>query len=191
MRITNDMKEELDLLVQCTDDGTVVDPSITLFKSVETGTCRIYLKETVPLSVYLMALVLKATFFVQVTEKAKTPASTFDKVSIKPYKGSASIQKRLAQPFGIEKAVEAQLEDNEDKLEQVAAYMHVLGPVSSFEACDSAFIEDQLEVIKKIFSGELEVVKQRNGGGGGSGGGKRGGRMAAETTAVAYLEEED
>ena len=166
IRMTNNTREELMLLLQCTDEGAIVDPLITIYKSVSTGTCNIYLKETVPLSVFLMALVLKATFFVQVTGKAKTPVETFDTVAIKPFKKNADdivANGGGAQPFDIEKAVQDKLElrSAQDLVEQVVAYMHVVGPISSMEACDGEFIETHIESIKKIFAGELVLVKQQ------------------------------
>lgn len=166
IRMTNNTMEELMLLLQCTDEGAIVDPLITLYKSVSTGTCNIYLKETVPLSVFLMALVLKATFFVQVTGKAKTPVETFDTVAIKPFKKNANdivANGGGAQPFDVEKAVQDKLElrSAQDLVEQVVAYMHVVGPISSMEACDGEFIETHIESIKKIFSGDLVLVKQQ------------------------------
>lgn len=166
IRMTNNTREELMLLLQCTDEGAIVDPLITLYKSVSTGTCNIYLKETVPLSVFLMALVLKATFFVQVTGKAKTPVETFDTVAIKPFKKNANdivANGGGAQPFDIEKAVQDKLElrSAQDLVEQVVAYMHVVGPILSMEACDGEFIETHIESIKKIFAGELVLVKQQ------------------------------
>jgi hypothetical protein len=167
IRMTNNTREELMLLLQCTDEGAIVDPLITLYKSVSTGTCNIYVKETIPLSVFLMALVLKATFFVQVTGKAKTPEETFDTVAIKPFKKNADEigidGGGGAQPFGIEKAVQDKLElrNAQDLVEQVVAYMHVVGPISSMEACDGEFIETHIESVKKIFSGDLVLVKQQ------------------------------
>lgn len=165
IRMTNNTREELMLLLQCTDEGAIVDPLITLYKSVSTGTCNIYVKETIPLSVFLMALVLKATFFVQVTGKAKTPEETFDTVAIKPFKKNADEigNGGGAQPFGIEKAVQDKLElrNAQDLVEQVVAYMHVVGPISSMEACDGEFIETHIESVKKIFSGDLVLVKQQ------------------------------
>ena len=166
IRMTNNTREELMLLLQCTDEGAIVDPLITIYKSVSTGTCNIYLKETVPLSVFLMALVLKATFFVQVTGKAKTPVDTFDTVAIKHFKKNADdivANGGGAQPFDIEKAVQDKLElrSAQDLVEQVVAYMHVVGPISSMEACDGEFIETHIESIKKIFAGELVLVKQQ------------------------------
>jgi hypothetical protein len=162
--MTNNTREELMLLLQCTDEGAIVDPLITLYKSVSTGTCNIYLKETIPLSVFLMALVLKATFFVQVTGKAKTPVETFDTVAVKPFKKNADeITSGGAQPFDIEKAVQDKLElrNAHDLVEQVVAYMHVVGPISSMEACDGEFIETHIESVKKIFAGDLVLVKQQ------------------------------
>lgn len=164
MRISNNTREELALLLQCTDAGTVVDPLITLYKSITTGTCNIYVKETIPVSVFLMALVLKATFFVQVTGKAKTPEETFDTVAVKPFKKGADETSAVAvQTFDIEKAVHEKLVQREaqDLVEQVVAYMHVVGPTSSAEACDGEFLATHLESMKKIFSGELVLVKQQ------------------------------
>lgn len=164
IRLTNDTKEEVEMIMQCTDDGTIVDPQITIYASVPTGTCQIYMKEVVPLSLFLIALACKAMYFVQVTGKSKSTPANFDSVVCKPYKGDAEQQPNMAQPFELEKIINDQLaqEGQEDKIDQVMAYMYVIGPVSSQDACDREFIETHLEQVKRIFSGEFILVEQKS-----------------------------
>jgi hypothetical protein len=157
IQLTKDTKQELEMIMHCTDDGTQVDPLIVLTSSVPTGVCRIYMKEVVPLSLFLLALASKAVYQVQVTEKAKSKPTFFDSVVCRPFKGDAN-KKIEAQPFDLANIL--QVDDN--ILEQVTAYMFVIGPVSSQDACDRDFIETHLEKVKEIFNGELVLVEQKS-----------------------------
>jgi hypothetical protein len=157
-------KLEIEALTYHMDEYTIVDPVVSLSASVETGTCRIHLKEVVPISRYIMARVLGASYFVQVTPKAKTPATMYDEVLVQPYKGSQSAEK--SQPFGIEAAVDAKLDDLEDMApeefaRQTQAYMFTLGPRSTVEVCEIEFIETQSEAFRKILSGDLVPLVPR------------------------------
>ncbi|MBX9636669.1 MAG: hypothetical protein K2Q45_03870 [Nitrosomonas sp.] len=159
--------QQLELLSQCTDEGTMVDPFVVVYKSVYTGTCTIYLKEVVPLSIFLLAIVLKATFYVQVTPKSKTPEETFDlsTVQLKPFTKNVdeyNPTSNKAQPFNIEEAVQRKMQlrgDDASYMDQVTAYMHGIGPLSSFQVCEAEVLEPYLEAIKDIFANKLVVIK--------------------------------
>lgn len=170
--------ESLTMLTQRPDEFTIIDPLVTLSAVVETGTCKIYLKDVVPVSRYLLARTLGATYFVQVTPKAKTPPNTFDEVVVKPFKNSQSIDSK--QLLGTEDIVEQKLRDLEDVnadelLRQTQAYMFALGPTSTLEASSPEYVETHLEAFRKIHRGELIPIKERQtiedklrSGGGGS-----------------------
>ena len=176
LRLTSDTRQELQMLLDCPDDGTQIDPLVTLYTRVPTGTCVIYLKETVPVSTLLKAIALNATFTVQVTGKAKTQPESFAKVSVKPCK---ELKETLdVQTFDIEKIVTNAMEEQQhDYDEQIKGYMYTLGPVSSYEASDLEFIERHVEQVKDILKGKLIVLKEDK-------------RPVARRAAVA-MEEED
>lgn len=158
LRLTSDTRQELQMLLDCPDDGTQIDPMVTLYTRVPTGTCVIYLKESVPVSILLKAIALNATFFVQVTGKAKTQPESFSKVNVKPCK---EIKDTLdVQTFDVERIVNELMEENGYDEEQVKAYMYTIGPVSSYEASDLDFIETHVERVKEIFKGQLVVLKE-------------------------------
>ncbi len=164
--LTRETRQDLDNLTQHPDEFTIVDPVVVITASVDTGTCRIHLKEVVPVSMLLLARVLGATFFVQVTPKAKTPATVYDEVSVRPFRDSRSAESN--QPFGIEKAVEELIAQNEDMaadelMVQVKAYMFSVGPTSTLEASGLDFLELHTEAFKKILRGDLVPATRKKG----------------------------
>lgn len=154
---------ELTILNGCPDEYTQVDPFVILSSSIDTGTCKIHLKEAVPYSYALMARALNATFTVQITDKIKTKPQPFahEDVVLRPY--NASQPERYNQPFACEAAVQARVDDMEEDegvefLLQVKAYMYSLGPLSSVDACDLANVETHVEAIKQIRVGKLKPL---------------------------------
>lgn len=162
--LTRETRQELDKLTQYPDEYTIIDPVVTITATVETGTCRIHLKEVVPVSILLLARVLGVTYFVQVTPKAKTPPTSYEEVPAKPFRDSRSAENN--QPFGTEKAVNDQINNLQDMqpdefVSQIKAYMFSLGPTSTLEASSMTFIETHTDAFKKILSGELVPLTKK------------------------------
>lgn len=156
-KLTSDTRQELQMLLDCPDDGTRIDPLITIFTRVPTGTCIIHVKEIVPVSTLLKAIALNAQFTIQVTGKAKSQAMPFAQVHVKPCKENKEIID--VQTFDIEKIVEEKMQEEGHDEQQVKAYMYSVGPVSSEQASDMDFIETHVEQVKDIFKGKLVVLK--------------------------------
>ncbi len=151
-------RQQLQLLIDHPDEYTVIDPQVTLSKTVDTGICRVYLKEIVPVSHLLMARALKVQYQVYVTKKVYFPAEDFSEVSVKPFHGKGVDH---AQPFGLSAALETRLDEEEsDFLDQVNAYMYAQGPLSTREACDAEFIDTHVDAIKAIRTGKLVPIKR-------------------------------
>lgn len=155
-------RQQLQGLVDHPDEFTVIDPQVIVAKTVDTGMCKVYLKEVVPISHLLMARVLKVKYQLYVTKKVYFPPEDFSEVVVKPYHGTGI---EHAQPFGLTTELEAHIENDEDLsggdfLDQVNAYMYAQGPISTREACDPEFIEMHVEAIKRIRSGSLVPIKK-------------------------------
>lgn len=157
-KLTSNTRQELQMLLDCPDDGTRIDPLITIFTRVPTGTCIIHVKEIVPVSTLLKAIALNAQFTIQVTGKAKSQAMPFAQVSVKPCKENKEIID--VQTFDIEKIVEEKMQEEGHDEQQVKAYMYSVGPVSSEQASDVDFIETHVEQVKDIFKGKLVVLRE-------------------------------
>jgi hypothetical protein len=128
-----------------------VDPLVSMVYFADTGSCKIHLKEVVPISTYLLLCVLGCTYFVQVTPKAKTAPELFSIVPVKPFKGNQGNDN--VQTFGTEEILTAKVEP--ELMEQVKAYMLSLGPLSSVTVSDREWINEQLESFKQILDGKL------------------------------------
>ncbi len=162
--LSKETRQELENLTHHTDEFTVVDPIVTITATAETGTCKVHVKEVVNVSQYLLARALGASFFIQVTPKAKTQPASFDEVQVKPYRHSQSAD--VNQPFHLEKIIDAKLAEMEDVdptefLRQVQAYMFSLGPTSTLEASSAEYIEIHVDAFKQILRGDLVPIKEK------------------------------
>lgn len=133
-----------------------VDPLVTMFYFADTGSCKIHLKEVVPISTYLLLCALGCTYFVQVTAKAKTAPEFFGSVPVKPFKGNQNNDN--IQPFGAEEILATKVEP--EMMEQVKAYMLSLGPLSSVTVSDREWINEQMGSFKEILEGRLVPLKE-------------------------------
>lgn len=132
-----------------------VDPPIVCWASVETGTIRIYCKEVIPVSLYLMALAFGAQFQLQITPKVKTPPQPWEEaIQIKSCKNADATEfaTRIA-PLGTMAAVQAALQRRDglpDNLDQrVQNYMARLGKLDTREVCDPDWIAENVEELRK------------------------------------------
>lgn len=135
-----------------------VDPLILVCASVDTGTTRIYCKETIPVSLHWMALALDAPFSLQVTPKVRTQEESWaDAITARPCR-AAQVSERV-QPVGTLKAVQVavarlgqQVPVNLDQ--QVERYMAKLGAVDSLNACDPEWARDHVDALRAICRGQ-------------------------------------
>lgn len=133
-----------------------VDPLVAMHHFTDTGHCKIYLKEVVPVSTYLLLCALGCTYCIQVTPKARTAPEAFTSVPVKPYKGNTVNEN--VQTFGAEEILAKKAEP--ELLEQVKAYMLSLGPMSSMTVADREWINEQLESFKEILEGRLVPLQE-------------------------------
>lgn len=125
------------LLAVVNTDGCVVDPPVTAYLTIDTGTCRIYMRETVRLSEYLLACIWKLQLPLQLTRQSATVAIEMDELKVKPWSGKQTVSEKV-QALGLAEAVKmrvAELENGEALLARVARYFATVGPLNSLDAC--------------------------------------------------------
>lgn len=144
-----------------------IDPQVVLYHTVNTGTCLLYLKEVVPVSYYLLARTLGATFRVQLTAKAKLAPLKFDEVAVREFRGNSHSERY--QSFDCERTVDARIEEaletqevDADFLPQIKTYIYSLGPVSPAEACDVDWLQTKLDAFREIKMRNVQILTKRN-----------------------------
>lgn len=140
-----------------------LDPPILVCASVDTGTTRIYCKEVVNVSLHWMALALDATFFVQVTPKARTPEEPWtEAITARPCR-SAQTSERV-QRVNVLACVQRALAKLGDTLphdldQQVEQYMtQVVGVMDSATACDPEWARDHIDALRAICNGRGKAL---------------------------------
>lgn len=144
------------------------DPLVVLWASVDTGTARIYCKDTVPISLHLLALAFGATFQLQVTAKVRTGAQGWgEAVQVRACRTDASTPGRY-QPLGTAAAVRAALERAELDLREVEArtqrYMDALGTLDTREVCDPDWLEQHTKELRTACLADNQQGDDNNGG---------------------------
>jgi hypothetical protein len=164
--LDEDTRFAMEQIVQkCEDEFTRIDPLITISKTISTGHCNIYVKEVVPVSRFLIARALHATFVLQITGRVKTDPQPFDdnEINVRPFRreaNSGSFADRYAS-FGLaELDLERQVNDP-DTLDQVEAHMISLGPLKPVDACNPEWLEDQQETVSALLKGERVAMKPK------------------------------
>jgi hypothetical protein len=148
-------RTDLQKLVNCDDEFTIIDPPIVIYDTLSTGTCNIYCKEVVRLSIYLLACHLKCSWTVELFEDQMSNPKPFSEIQLKPYHNSKFDH---AQPFKCEDIVMNRLKSTlppsvvDEKLRLLQIHMIRLGHLTSEQACDAEFIQSQLEMIPSILN---------------------------------------
>lgn len=136
--------QELQMISKCTDEFTMIDPPVCITDTLETDTCRIYLKEVVPVSLLVLALHLGLTYRVELIPGRSSRPKSYDQVTVKACKKIGAGQKPLHQPFHLRDAIFPALgRENEArrKMILVQIYFARKGAISSFDAADLSFLE--------------------------------------------------
>lgn len=156
--MTHGMRSGLENMTHFPDDRKMVDPQVVVYHTINTGTCRIYLREAVQYSVYLSLLALKAKFSLQLSPKTRVVSIPFSETSIKPNNGDTRPEDEpKAQPFGCERALEETLQEADvvaDFAEQLDTYMRtVVGELHPSEACSEETLEEARDRVREIVQG--------------------------------------
>jgi hypothetical protein len=155
--LSREARRELASLRSKYDEFAIRDPLVVLRATEQTGTCVIFMSELVPISSYLLARHLRLKYFVQITDKIKTKAKTYDEVL--PIAFDGKNDEPQGQPFGLADALREMAPELEDFLFQIRYYMFAQGPMSPYEVCSVTYIEEQLEAFADIRSGKTVVAR--------------------------------
>jgi len=148
-RLSNITCSELQRIVDCDDEFTIVDPYVVLCDTIPAGAFKVYMKEAVPVSRLLLLRALKCTYGVG----TKLRSYSGD-VTVRPFKDTRTTH---VQGFGCDRAIEDALEtaglDEPEVMAHVRAYMIKVGAQPSYVACDCEFLDAHLKEVKNIING--------------------------------------
>lgn len=165
IRLSGGALSDMGQLLKCDDEFTTYDPPVIICDSLDTGTCRIYVKEVVPISILLMAMFFKCTYTIEVISGVSSNAKTYEDVQVKAFHDSNA---EYAQPFGCREHVELAIQESNIDVDTATRlsqyYMYKLGPLSSETASDPNFIQDHVDRLGKFVTSEKNVLEKRGDG---------------------------
>jgi len=136
-------------LAECNDEFTQIDPLVVIHDTFNTGTCKIHVKEVVPISVLLLARYFNLTYSVHITDEMESNPRPFKTVKVKPYHGKST---QHIQSLGCEALVKAYMKRVE-QWKLVEIYMLRMGAQSSVTlAGDEDWLEMQTKAIGKVLN---------------------------------------
>lgn len=148
IRISQETLNDMDALLKCDDEFTKTDPYVVIYDTLSTGSCNIYMKEIVPVSILLLAQVLDCQYQLEIMRGVLSDPKPFSKVPVKPFHDSLIDH---AQPFFCEEIVREKLGSKADgTIKKVQVMMLQKGVIPSREACDTNFLLDACEEVKKL-----------------------------------------
>jgi len=165
------VKGALQFLLECDNESIGVDPYVELSDTVinaPTNTCKVLMREVVPVSQLLLARALQCTYGVNFTRELRSAARTYkEDVTVTPYEGATDTELGRSQDFGIEQAIRAALiTKNLDPVliaREVDAFMAKLGDLSSAKASSHEFLEEQLKEFGSIVAGTKSHLRDEMG----------------------------
>lgn len=159
--------QDLQAIVQCDDEFTTVDPFVTLCDSLSTGTCVVYLEETVRVSTVILAHYLGCRYSIAIMKDIPSKPKSFKDVSVRPASSETTAKHQKFSNVhiggnGIQEIVEQTLLERyngdasqvERRLFYVAYHMAKMGPLSSEDAADAGFIEEEAKIIGSVLANE-------------------------------------
>jgi len=123
------------------DEFTQEDPYVVLVDTVRAGALRLHLKEAVPLSLLLLARLLRCSYGY---------GREYAQAKLKPFHDAST---EHAQPFRCAETVAEALEAEEDGGAHLRAlvegHVRALGPLASEAVATHHFVDEQLEVLRE------------------------------------------
>jgi hypothetical protein len=146
-----------------------VDPLVVLWVSINTGTTRVYCKETVPISLHLLALAFDAFFQLQVAPKMRTsPQGWKETIQIRPCRTAPANENARYPSLGTAEAVREALERAELDLAQVETrvthYMNALGKLDTRDVCDPDWLEEHTKELRNACMAATHEADNAKGG---------------------------
>lgn len=123
------------------DEFTQEDPYVVLVDTVRAGALRLHLKEAVPLTLLLLARLLRCSYGY---------GREYAQAKLKPFHDAST---EHAQPFRCAETVAEALEAEEDAgahlRSLVEQHVRALGPLASEAVATHHFVDEQLEVLRE------------------------------------------
>ena len=149
IRLPRETLSSIKKLAECNDEFTQIDPMVVIFDTFSTGTCKIHVKEVVPISVLLLARHFNLTYSVRITDEMESNPRPFKGVKVKPYHGKST---QHIQSLGCQAMVNAYMKRAE-QWKLVEIYMLRMGAQSSVTlAGDEDWLEMQTKAIGKVLN---------------------------------------
>lgn len=141
------------------DNLVRVDPTVIISYTLDTGTCKVCVQESVLISVLLMARAMRLTFTVTLMEDIVSAPKSFTEVQIRPDYGE-----RLADThrFSLAKLVDVNLNKSGliANLPLVEMHMNQIGEMSSDSVCAIDFLESQTDMVNKVLNNASIIPKE-------------------------------
>jgi hypothetical protein len=147
---------EIKRLADCDDEFTQVDPLVVIYDTFTTGTCKIYVEETIPISTLLLARYFGLDYKITIMEDIESNPRLFSSIKVRPYEGK---QSQDFQPLGCSDLVEQRLKPDQRRLIQI--YMIRMGVQSSASVCDEEWLEAQTKAVGKVLMQQKPVNQER------------------------------
>lgn len=142
-------------------DGRAINPKVVASTTVDTGSCRICMSETVLLSEFLLARIWRLQFPLQVTPKSAVMSIPATELQAEPWSGSDDDSKSKVQTFGLADAVNQRLGEEEGLEARVKAFFIKLGLLSTDEVCVYDILQNYQEGLASAIHGEEAPKRTR------------------------------
>ncbi len=161
--IPDDLVQELKKVIRNPHEHFTFDPPVTIWSTEDSGTCYVYVKEYIPVSMLLLAMALECSYTIEFAPDVAMVPRRFSDVSVKHYKSGDHINIGIRiQSFGIEQIVEEAILQRGlslvEVMTNVKAHMHKVGEMSSVAASDPEWLADMTKVMRYVMVGQAPAA---------------------------------
>lgn len=144
-------------------DGRAIDPKVVAWTVIDTGSCRVYMREPVPLSTLLLARIWRLQFPLQVTPKSAMVPVPATELMAAPWDGDDTDNPASkAQSIGLAEAVQQRMEtEDENTGARVKAFFTRLGLLSTDEVCAPFILQGYQEGLASALNGTETAKRAR------------------------------
>jgi len=146
-------KSQLEALLAKQTDATRIDPLIKIDHTINTGTCRIFVKEIIHISAYLTVRIQKMTWETAVTQRLVTEPLSYAPINVRvsPYYGTMDdFYSERYQTFGCEKAVAQFFLEDTEFATLMKTFIEDIGPLPPNLVCEETWISQSMAQIEQL-----------------------------------------
>lgn len=141
-----------------------IDPLVFISYTLWTGSCNIFLKESIPLSKLLFLIHFDAEFSVEILPDGETVSrpKKFTDVSVTPFDGSSTSHaqnfkwKQIMGQVFVSRGINEM--EQRDMLDNLNYFMETLGELDSANVADMLFIQEQAKLLGPALNDERAAV---------------------------------